>query len=182
MFAPTADRATPWMVLNGTLANGENVDVHTGNNITLAEKSFVKYQWASPRWRGFLGVISQPRHDFLLSFYCKYVCNKWNKQGMLEANQTLLSFDVYLVWYEVVKFEDIVQYTLNKTQVKMPTFKKIIWTQYCFPPNGSLGVEESNMPTVGGEALPLPEFLQMLTKFGAENELLTNIKASLNMP
>ena len=80
MFA-SPSRHDGWFVMPGTLKNGDEVELWTGQHGVSWEKPLdISAQYPNARWRKFMSHISRrkKRREVTLNAYADYVCRDWN--------------------------------------------------------------------------------------------------------
>lgn len=123
MFAPYPLTSSSYMLIPGTLRNGEQVDVYT---LTSSQPD-----WQAPyrffplydgyRWRKYLGRVDSHRNNAVRRGLGGYLCHAWNSQPRSRETQ-LATLEVYFV-----KFR-----TTTDGSPKTESRRKV-WRHWCFP-------------------------------------------------
>ena len=120
MFAPTPIKADGWLVAPGTLSDGSQVDVRTGNVINWEKPGHVADTYDNNRWRKYLVNLKKDKHTDQRVYYGKYICREWYSPGMPDGN-SLQKFSLYFMQ----------EYT--EPPGESPTMERqLIWSHDCF--------------------------------------------------
>lgn len=121
MFAPFPKMDNVWVEIPGTLSDGSQIELLTGNRdiYSIKDQAFYK-QVPNEHWRKFYLNMSD-RHDYA-RYYGGYLCRKWNTRNIKLVKGTTLR-----------KMEIIVYSQMNLPNgEKGGISRKLSWKHWCF--------------------------------------------------
>lgn len=93
LFAPYPFRDDGWFIVEGSLADGRQIDLLRGGQpLSMYKPEQVSAQFANQRWRRFyqnLWLRANPRH---IPFYCKWELERWNRAHPEKLTRVRLLF------------------------------------------------------------------------------------------
>jgi len=124
MFAPYPLKDDGWMVIDGQLANGDNVDVlHPGQAPNYDKPEQLSQSHRNIRWHSYLGRLAERDYARHRLWFGKYLCRQWNADKLSsDREHRLLRFKINYV------FEP----TPPPGQA-MRTEQQTLWSHECFP-------------------------------------------------
>lgn len=79
LFAPSPAQNDGWPVFAAMLADGTEVEILQGGEVTYERPKCVACAYLSQRWRKYLMNLRKPRHAGLREGLATYFCRKWNE-------------------------------------------------------------------------------------------------------
>lgn len=120
MFSPAPFKDDGWFVIPGTLTDGRQVDLLTGNQPPIYEKPpLVSALFKNSHWEKYFRNISNVDKEAYRSHFGGYLCRDWNRQN---AGQNQLK-SLQIVFMK--------EWTLPDYQVSEPQ-KEVLWNHNCF--------------------------------------------------
>lgn len=121
MFAPYPARSEGWIVIDGRLVNGKNLDPWRKGEVDFKRPKDMAKEYRNNVWRKVIGRIRTEEYKDYRLYFGKYICRDWNKSKP-RGGERLQSFDVYFM-------TDITPAPGKKAQ---PIAKNKIWSHSCF--------------------------------------------------
>lgn len=123
LFAPYPTRNDGWYVIDGTLTNGERVDLWTGGGpVSYDKPKNVSQTYINQRWRKYLLNYWLRSNDHYRLYFAQYLCREWNASH--QSKELLTEFEIFFMR----------EMTLH--DYKPPSVKKsLVWSHSCFAPS-----------------------------------------------
>jgi len=123
MFAPYPLTSSSYVLIPGTLRNGEQVDLYPLTSSEAGwqppERFYPLYE--SYRWRKFLGRIDSHSNNEVRSAFGNYLCRSWNNQKRDRQSQ--------LATLEI----NFVKHTTNTQGRPKKISRRTAWRHWCYP-------------------------------------------------
>lgn len=79
MFAPSVFKDDGWYIFEGTLQNGQKIDLNRkGNKVDYNKPKPVLALYKNDRWRKYLENYLFVDNSYMRPYYCSYLIKKWN--------------------------------------------------------------------------------------------------------
>ncbi len=98
MFSPYPPKADGWFVMPGTLQDGSQVELWTGERVVSWEKpSNISAQYPNDRWWKFMENIypGEKGREAALDAYARYMCRDWNTRH--SGRERLETFQIFFM-------------------------------------------------------------------------------------
>lgn len=123
MFAPYPLTTSSYMLIPGTLRNGESVDVYT---LTSSEPDWTPPERFYPlfdgyRWRKYIGRVNSHRNNTVRSSLGGYLCKQWNDQPRDRETQ-LATLEIHFVKFKT-----------NTNGEPKAESRNRVWRHWCYP-------------------------------------------------
>lgn len=124
MFAPYPLKDDGWMVVDGQLANGDNVDVlHPDRAPDYDKPEQLSQSHRNIRWHTYLGRLAEKDFARHRLWFGKYLCRQWNADKLsADREHRLLRFKINYV-FEVTP----------PPGQPLRTEQQTLWSHECFP-------------------------------------------------
>ena len=123
MFAPSPAKVDGWLVVEGTLDNGQHVDVLRPHNrpVRYTKPKSVAAQYGNQRRSKYFMNIWMARHVDYRLYYGQYLCRFYNGTDQPRTPYSLQKFTINVM-------QEVMQQGYQKTAPE----KISIWQHYCF--------------------------------------------------
>lgn len=120
MFSPAPFKDDGWFVIPGTLVDGRQIDLLTGNEPPIYEKPpLVSALFKNSHWEKYFRNISNVDKEAYRLYFGRYLCRDWNSQNV-GGNQLK---SLQLIFMK--------EWTLPDYQASAPQ-KEVLWNHECF--------------------------------------------------
>ena len=92
MFAPDPPTTDGWFVTQGTLMNGGQRDVRTGDEVTFDRPPDLAATYPTARWRKYLENVRSVPNENHRSYAAHYFCSEWNRTHGNNVNKLTIYF------------------------------------------------------------------------------------------
>jgi len=92
MFSPYPLKDDGWYVINGTLDDGNSVDLMTGKAVNYEKPAHVASLYTNERWRKYLMNLWDRSYAHHRPYYLSYLCYNWNKQNDTKLEHVTMNF------------------------------------------------------------------------------------------
>lgn len=120
MFAPRPLTEDGWYIMPGTLRDGTNIDVYTGEFVTFDKPKSVAHTYKNQRWQKYMMNLWNSTYREYRLGYGRYLCRNWNKHAVKDKE---------LMTYEII-------FMLEKTpkpgEPQSPVEQRSVWSHQCF--------------------------------------------------
>ncbi|WP_049929202.1 HTTM domain-containing protein [Halopiger goleimassiliensis] len=93
LFAPEPVTQTRWLVVPGQLADGTEIDLRDGTDVSLDRPPNVDQRFDTSRERKYLASMRSTSNENHRSYYASYLCERWNADH--DGDEELESLTIY---------------------------------------------------------------------------------------
>jgi predicted DCC family thiol-disulfide oxidoreductase YuxK len=98
MFTRVPLRRDGWLVMPGTMANGQQIDIWSGRRVTWDKPDDVSSTFPNYRWYKYMEKFHGSKRTEYQKYYpslCQYFCREWNRTHT--GDQRLTSLEIWFV-------------------------------------------------------------------------------------
>ncbi len=92
MFSPYPLKEDGWYIIEGSLSNGETIDLMTGKEVTYDKPEHVASMYKGERWRKYLMNSWDKSYSTHRPYYLRYLCYDWNKDNVVQIEHIKMEF------------------------------------------------------------------------------------------
>lgn len=118
MFAPSPLRNYTWYVVTGRLADGREVDLWNGDNISWERPGDPQPWVKNIRWRAYMRYLTNEKQRSLRPYFAAYVCRSWNNTH--RAGEAVEELTFY-------KLDELISLDASAEEPR----KTLLWQQHC---------------------------------------------------